>query len=304
MYQAFAAGADPRVFHDSLYAGSIALFRDLPEMTDIVELTRAFLEDRFAPHHPSEIHRHHLRAQLTEIFSSAQRDYGASEETTRAWRALFEAIGFDPTQFARDRVVLRFQPHTDPSEVTPWDRHATVDFHRDTWGTNLYAQVNWWAPVYPLSAGRTVALFPHLWDQPLSNNSSEFDIAETLRRIREAPGSIRAADMAPKLTDAVDSSIAQPVTIAPGSIIAFSAQHAHAAVPNHTGLTRISFDTRTLFIADHLAGRGAPNIDGHAQWMAPGLFRRLSDEKRLSDVIGCQFVERFAAAAHSPGPKL
>jgi hypothetical protein len=45
-------------------------------------------------------------------------------------------------------------------------------FHRDTWGTNLYAQVNWWAPVYPITAGRTVALYPTLWSRPVANTSA------------------------------------------------------------------------------------------------------------------------------------
>ncbi len=262
MYQEFSAGLSPRAFHDSLYSGAVGLFQDLAEMKRIVELARGFLEERFSPYRPPEMHRHLSRAQLAESLSAAQRIYGGLEETAKAWRSLFEAVGLDPAETARDRVVLRFQPHIDPDEPVPWHRHATVDFHRDTWGTNLYAQINWWAPVYPLSEGRTVALFPRLWDRPLANDSEQFDFAATRRRLREAPESIRAVDLLPKLTGVVDAALAVPVTIAPGSIIAFSAQHAHAAVPNHTGLTRISFDTRTLSISDHLAGIG------HTTWMA------------------------------------
>jgi hypothetical protein len=64
-------------------------------------------------------------------------------------------------------------------------------------------------------------------------------------------------------------------------------------VPNHTDLTRISVETRTLLIEDHVARRGAPNMDGSAHWMAPGLFRRVSDGKALPDLLGTGVLEPF-----------
>jgi ectoine hydroxylase-related dioxygenase (phytanoyl-CoA dioxygenase family) len=48
----------------------------------------------------------------------------------------------------------------------------------------------------------------------------------------------------------VDADDGVPVVIDPGEIIAFSSAHAHAGVANHTGLTRVSLETRTVSIAD------------------------------------------------------
>jgi len=59
-------------------------------------------------------------------------------------------------------------------------------------------------------------------------------------------------------------------------------------VPNHTGLTRVSLETRTVSIADVRAGRGAPNVDGHGRWAAPGMFHRLSDGRALNELLGCE----------------
>jgi hypothetical protein len=97
--------------------------------------------------------------------------------------------------------------------------------------------------------------------------------------------------------------------IQPGSLIAFSAAHAHAGVPNETGLTRISLETRTLFLPDFCAGRGAPDVDGHAPWMSPGLFRRVTDGVKLPEVISVQELEPFefgaplARFAANPSPR-
>src|SRR5262249_1190030 len=93
--------------------------------------------------------------------------------------------------------------------------------------------------------------------------------------------------LAPRPTAAIDPEGGVPVVLDPGEIIAFSSAHAHAGIANHTGLTRISLETRTVSIADARSGRGAPNIDGEARWIARGLFRRLSDGFPLHTVLGC-----------------
>jgi hypothetical protein len=50
---------------------------------------------------------------------------------------------------------------------------------------------------------------------------------------------------------------------------AFSSAHAHVGKPNHPGQTRISLETRTIPIADMLAGYGAPHVEGRGRWAAP-----------------------------------
>ena len=106
-----------------------------------------------------------------------------------------------------------------------------------------------------------------------------------IRRNQESPETVKAGEMVPQLLEPIATDAGIPVVITPGEVIAFSAQHAHAGVRNHTGLTRISLETRTLRIADHLAGRGARNVDGHARWMSPGMFRRVSDGVPLIEIL-------------------
>lgn len=295
MYSSLQIPGSARQFHDRIYAGEIIRIAELPAMTALVALTRAWLEDALHPWAPPEIHRYLSHDEQTLRFAQCQNAFARSKEVREHWRAVVESLGLAPDALACDRLHLRFQPHREPRQSTPRARTtATIAFHRDTWGSNLYAQTNWWAPIYPITTGRTVALYPHLWQQALRNCSADFDMRAILERSHRAGRNAVDADEAiPHLLEAIDPQQGVAVDIAPGSLIAFSGAHAHAGVGNNTGLTRISFETRSVLIDDVLAGLGAPNIDGHAPWRTPGLFRRMSDTRRLNDILGCGFIEPY-----------
>lgn len=301
MYTPITTPVDAGTFHQQLYSGEVFLLENHPAMQAVVRFTREFLEHAFHPHAPPEIHRHLTREQQVETFASLGKEFTRSAEVKRLWRDLFISIGLDAEHLARDRLRLRFQPPVKPEEAsTPTPMISTVPFHRDTWGTNLYAQINWWAPVYTLSAERTMALYPALWDRPLRNTTASFDLQAVVNLTAQKGRKALTGMMAvPQLLEPVDPAQAAPVLIEPGSIIVFSSAHAHAGVPNSTDLTRISLETRTVWIPDVERGAGAPNVDGEAHWMAPGFFYRLSDGTPLNEIFGVQRLEPYSR--ESPG---
>ena len=124
-----------------------------------------------------------------------------------------------------------------------------------------------------------------------------------MQRLRTAPETLGPGQLAPRPLRPVDAEDGVPVVIEPGEIIAFSSAHAHVGVPNHTGLTRVSLETRTVSIADVRAGRGAPNIDGRGRWAAPGMFRRLSDGRALHELLGCEPLIPYARHCTKPADK-
>ncbi|MDH4556928.1 hypothetical protein E8F11_17435 [Pseudomonas sp. BN417] len=296
MYSSLATPFDPHGFQSRVYAGDILRFGRQPAMAALVAFTRELLETRLHPHSPLEIHLHLSHARQTQCFAQCQQEFARSSEVQRLWRGLLEGLGFDAEHLACDRLYLRFQPHQDAGQALPRSRTtATIAFHRDTWGSNLYSQTNWWAPIYPVSAERTFAIYPDLWRQPLPNTSADFDMQAILQRSHSAGrNSVDADEAIPHLLGQ-PAEEGVPVLIEPGELIAFSGAHAHAGVGNSSGLTRISFETRTLLIQDLVDGLGAPNVDGYAPWMTPGLFRRMSDGKRLDDLLGCRFIEPYVA---------
>ena len=294
MYLDDPTDLDIDALHDALFGGAIARFTDLAAMRDLVDFTQEFVVDQLSPHTPIEIHRHLDRDELAETLAGVRHRFTNLAETKKLWRAVFEAAGLDPDDTMRDRLVLRFQPPVPPSgEPHRALSTGTVGFHRDTWGTNLYAQINWWAPVYPITEGRTFAFAPAFFAKPIANNSAGFDIAKVIDYNRKASSSANRPEMVPRPLEALDANELKPVVIAPGEVIVFSSQHAHVGVPNHTDRTRISLETRTLRLSDFHAGHGAANVDGRARWIVLGFFRRVSDGERLTDILGMESLVPF-----------
>lgn len=289
----FDPGNDADRWHERIFLGEIALFDELVSASNLVSVTRGFVEEELAPYPPVEIHKHLDIAKLIQVLSAAQRRYMQLSEVKMAWSEFFYETGIDVTGSARDRLILRFQPPANTIGAPAHHSTATLGLHRDSWATNLYAQVNWWAPVYPVDRGRTLGVYPDLWAHALPNSSADFDLPTVMKRLREEPGSVKTADLIPHLTASIDGLPCKPVLIDPGSVIAFSSQHVHRGIPNLTEWTRISLDTRTIRATDYLVGRGAPNIDGFARWASPGMFRQIEGGRPFPDLIASANFLRY-----------
>ena len=282
-----------RSFHDRIYRGEVFCLRGGAPAAEVIAVARRACETALAPRHPTRAHEEASPARLALL----QREFARSPDARAAWRALFAGLGLPVEQVARDRLRLRFQTHHPAgSERSPRAITAPLPVHRDTWGSNLYAQVNWWMPVWPLAAGRTMALYPGWWGRPAGNTSAHFDLPAVVERNRAArPGGAVAGDLIPRLRTPLPEGDARPVLIEPGSVLAFSGAHLHGSVPNTTGITRVSLETRTLFLPDLLARRGAGNVDGASPWTAPGWFRRLDDGAPLATLLGVPPICRVEA---------
>lgn len=279
---------DPREFHDRIYKGDILCFRQLPQMKALVDATRRRAVDAVSGHDPTLSHTVYSKTDLINRFSAYQGEYLKDSKISALWRTLFEAMGLAADKTAIDRRLARVQTPVSTSNDPATDLvTAPLAFHRDTWASNLYAQVNWWAPLYQVTAGRTMEIYPSLWDRELSNTTKDFDLPAVITMNRKAARTHRNANaVIPHLTAPVSGCEPVPALVEPGDILAFSGAHAHASVPNHTKRTRLSLETRTVWIDDLISGRGAPNIDGNAKWMAPGWFRRMTDSMAVNDIMG------------------
>ena len=207
------------------------------------------------------------------------RHFADDPQTEELFRDVFQSVGCDLDALYWDHLKLRFQP-SDTAMHTRYMRNLPA--HRDTWGSNILAQINWWAPVWPVSTDCTINMFPEFWDQPIENNTAEWSYQEFRRRKAEDPNT--TYPMLPTCAIEPDTDQGIPIVVEPGDVIAFSGAHLHASVPNRTGSTRISTETRTVSYNDLLAGRQAPNVDGHAEGIRYNWFSQVSSGEELSAV--------------------
>lgn len=263
-----------------VFNGAIVVYRQV----DAVHRLVAYLKDRvwrgFAPEDPLTAERTLVGPTYRQTSMRLRKNIAADQETERLFRAVFLEVGCDLDALYWDHLKLRFQP-SDSSLHTRYMRDLPA--HRDTWGSNILAQINWWAPVWPVSKDCTITMFPDYWENPIENDTAGWSYLEFHRRKEEDPNT--SYPMLPTCNTEPAPSQGVPVVVDPGDIIAFSGAHLHASVPNRTGMTRISTETRTVSILDLKAGRQAPNIDGHAEGVRYNWFSQVSSGETLSDSV-------------------
>ena len=251
----------------SVYGGDLLVFEKAPPMEEFCVFTDALIREAFETGDP-------VMAQ----FGSGQDEYLSRVEALQKGcrrdgtaRELFLAalgrVGVDLRRTFGDWLYLRVSPH---GEEYSGHRTAKLGFHRDTWSSNAYPQTNWWAPIYPLSPGRTMAFYGEYWEKPLKNTSAEWDLEEIRAGRSSAP-------LVPEPTETADTASELRPVIEPGDLLCFSGAHLHASVPNTSGVARFSVEVRTADAGDAAGGRGAPNVDGEAPRVAAGWFCHVDD---------------------------
>ena len=145
------------------------------------------------------------------------------------------------------------------------------------WGAAMQAQINWWSPVWPLAAKRTMGFYPSYWSRPLENTTGQWRFADFLAaRKKCAPGEAAAYPSAPKPLQQPNESPV-PVLINVGDLLVFSSAHLHSSIANQTALTRFSLEIRTISGDDLRTKRGAPNVDCQSHPPLCRLFRGIID---------------------------
>lgn len=260
----WARGIPPRSLSEALFDGRLVLFEDLPSVSLLVRRARDLLERVFATDDPVHAENGLSAASFRRLALQTRKEVGADAAVARHWRDTLAAIGYHPEDTWLDRIRLRAVPsRTDVDHP----RLRVLPPHRDTWGSGIAAQVNWWLPLFPISDARTMLLWPDAFRRPVANDSGDWSF-EAFQQ-----GASRDYPLLPAAAEAPPTP-AVPVSMAPGQLLAFSAAHLHGGVGDGSGMTRFGIDTRTVWDPDRRARRGAPNVDCAAgtemwRWYSP-----------------------------------
>ena len=252
--QRWTPGTPAEDLSTALFDGILVEFNGLEPVKPLVRRVRTIIEDVFETANPLRAEARMAPAMFRKAASRARHAVAHDSETNRHWRDTLASIGYDPDSNYLDRIRLRVVPSRK-------EAHGRVirplPAHRDTWGSGIMAQINWWLPLYPLAATRTMVLWPDAFRRPVANDSAEWDYDTLMQGKRKDYPLLPVADYAP-------DEPGLPVLIKPGALLAFSAAHLHASAADASGLSRFSVDTRTVWAGDAFATRGAPNVDGAA----------------------------------------
>lgn len=260
-----------------IYAGDILVFHGFSEMRDLIAALRAHCVAHLG-HKPEHAHEREPASTVNQATKALRQLVRKDAAVAQLFNTALAAVGVDRQATYGDGVVVRIQtPGNDAQHLAP------LAPHRDTWGSNISAQTNWWAPIYSTTPNRTLAMFPNYYDRVVANDSASWDFKELVRRFKSSHG---APDypLLPTAKDLPPWAEARPINLVPGDLLCFSGAHLHASVPNTTRRTRLSFESRTVNGMDALAARGAPNTDGCARWATYQVFKHLVTQQKLGEL--------------------
>ncbi|HLJ56274.1 MAG TPA: hypothetical protein VKT77_14630 [Chthonomonadaceae bacterium] len=259
----------------ALFEGDLLLYSGMPALAELALHAKRCISEAFG----EEPETAQFRMPVAEFAATAGplKSRFTNDNTTKELvRGVLVGFGCDLDETYFD--VPRLRVVTSNGYLTAGVGYA-YKAHRDTWYSSPDCQVNWWAPVFALTEERSLAFYPGVWARPVANSSGDFDYDEWCRVGRAVAGSQVTVDTRnhPLPLEPLPADAEMRLTIGAGDLVLFSGAHLHATVPNGSGLTRFSFDFRTVNAEDIRLGAGAPNVDCRATGTTLGDFIRASD---------------------------
>lgn len=260
-----------RCFH-----GEILLIQQCEAFAALRQYLVATIVHALGDDAPSTAHLRQSAERLTPILSQLAKDLPNDPQMKSWWREIFIELGWDLSQFAWDYMPLRIVP---PAGFrADWPRHRVTP-HRDTWGSNIPCQINWWASLFPLSADSTIGFWPDYFAQAVANDTDNWTFARAKAAEQRKDSSVASA---PQPLNPPASSALVPLLPCTDELVCFSSQHLHSSIYQQPSQFRFSIELRTIHIDSAKRGIGAKNVDNAKTNPQLGWFKRMSDNAKLA----------------------
>lgn len=263
-----------------LYRGSIFVYSPLPSALKLCRLAQELTEEAFSPLNPLTVHEDLPVEKCAEILAVLKPKFIHHPNAKEYIREMLSELGceLEKTYFDVPRMRTAF-----PEDYLKSGIAYAFHPHRDTWYSAPLCQINWWMPVYELTADNCMAIHPQYWNRQVKNGSREYNYHKWNLESRH-----NAAQHV-KTDTRVQPHPEEPVELDPqvrlickvGGVYLFSAAQLHSTVPNSSGATRYSVDFRTVHLDDVLGRVGAPNVDSACTGTTMGDYLRATDLSHL-----------------------
>ncbi len=268
-----------------LYEGQLYVYPPRPSTLALAAFARGLVEEAFAPLDPRTA-QHHLEVErYAQILDRLKPSFIHHPESKRLLQALLADLGCDLERTYFD--VPRMRSSTSGGYLTTGIAYAWHP-HRDTWYSAPACQVNWWLPIYEISADNAMAFHPRYFSRAVANTSSEYDYYlwnKAHRGSHVAQYTKSDPRPLPRATEPMELDPQVRLVVPVGGLIIFSGAQMHSSVPNTSGVTRFSVDFRTVHFDDVAARRGAPNVDARCTGTTMRDYLRGLDLERLPEEL-------------------
>jgi len=281
---------------DRLYDGDLFLYSPRPSTRALIEFAAAMARDAFGSLDPETAQYEMPVEAYAALLADLKPRFIHHPESKRLIIEMLGDLGCDPEKTYFD--VPRMRTSTAEGYLTTGIAYAFHP-HRDTWYSAPLSQLNWWLPIFPISAENGLAFHPRYWYTPVQNSSRVYNYADWNATSRKIAASQIGTDtrVQPKPEEEVELDPQVRPLVEPGGIILFSGSQLHSSVPNTSTKTRFSIDLRTVHLDDATSRLGAPNIDSECTGTTMGDYLRCTDLSHLPESLITEYdtpPHRFA----------
>ena len=259
-------------FKKDIFKGKIFVFKKSKIILDLVqEIKKNILIEYNGP-----LEKLHHLDDCEEISSTLVTNLKKIPEFKKLFKIFLKEINFFHENSYWDQFRVRVAPAQNKFSYREASR---INSHRDTWGTNIHQQINWWAPISSISETNTMIFYPDYFSKAVKNSTSTWDLNTYLEHRKREDFSYPSAPQL--LEDLPQDASVLSVNIEPGEILCFSGCHLHSSSKEKSDNTRFSYEIRTICQDDLDNRREAPNTDCDLQWQFPKIFRNINDNSPL-----------------------
>lgn len=276
---------------ESLFTGDFYLYSGKPGALALVDHAHSLISEAFAGLDPEKAQFEMGVEEFVDRVGPLKSTFTNGERTKELCRQFTIDLGMDPDTTYFDIPRLRVIPAGDFLTAGVSYNYKA---HRDMWYGHPQQLLNYWTPVFPVVGGNVMSMFTDYFDKPVSNASNAYDYDQWVAQHRHAAAEKLSKDDRPHPVPLEQFDSRSEIRIAGGAgdVFMFSSNHLHASAPNTSGVTRFSYDLRTINIEDVRAGRGPRNVDSGATGTT------LSDFLRVSDLAPLDVDDLMAATAN------
>lgn len=261
---------------ESLFAGDFHLYSGKPGARALVDHARDLISEAFPGQDPERAQFDMGVEEFVDRVGPLKSTFTNGQRTKELCQQFAIDLGMDPETTYFDIPRLRVIPAGDYLTAGVSYNYKA---HRDMWYGHPQQLLNYWTPVFPVVSGNVMSMYTDFFDKPVRNSSNAYDYDQWVAKHRHIAAEKVTTDDRPHPVPLEDFDSRSEIRIAGGAgdVFMFSSNHLHASVPNTSGVTRFSYDLRTINIEDIRLGRGPRNVDSGATGTTLTDFLRVSD---------------------------
>ena len=259
-------------FKNSLFNGTIFKFSNSKNALKIINAIKKEVRGNYS----NNLEFLHLEENAELIAKELIIKLKNQDKFLELFENFLREINFEINECYRDKFVVRIAPAEFKKATYEASR---IGIHRDTWGTNIFEQINWWAPINNLNKTNTLIFYPEYFNKPIKNTTSSWDLNTYLKKRKLGEFDYPSA---PQLLEDLSHETKElRVDIKPGEILCFSGSHLHSSTKENSNTSRFSYEIRTVSISDIIDKRQAPNVDCSLNVKYPKIFKHVLTKKIL-----------------------